>query len=64
MRQIEWNFRNIGMQFPGFWGYLFKMLYDSRDTFPNILGIRDTGNPLLGPQPWGHYGLKLQSLTI
>ena len=50
--------------FPGFWGYLFKMLYDSRDTFPYILWIRDVGDPLPGPQPRVHNGLKLQSLTI
>ena len=40
------------------------MLYDSRDTSPNILGIRDIGDPLPGPQLRGNNGLKLQSLAI
>ena len=28
---FEWNFRDT--EVPGFWGYLFKMLYDFRYTF-------------------------------
>ena len=36
---FEWNFRDTKAHV--FWGYLFKMLYDFRDTVPNI--FRDTG---------------------
>ena len=48
---FEWNFRDIGIQrFLDFWRYLFKMLYDFKDTFQN--NFSDTGywgNPLPGP---------------
>ena len=36
---IDWNFRDTKVC--GFLGYLFKILYDFRDTFPNT--FRDTG---------------------
>ena len=40
----EYSFSGKGCKAHGVWGYLFKMIYDFRDTFQIFPGTRDIGD--------------------